>query len=214
MRNYKYLFWDFDGTLVNSFEGCSFAFGKVFEHYGLNIPKEDRKKYIGPPLKDTFTDMFGESEEEKATALYREFYINQGGQNMCKLFDGVEKMLNTVKNFGYKMFVATSKREDVAKEMLAKFGIIDCFDDVFGTVEEEGRIDKKDILQYAIDCSKGQKDECLMIGDSIYDVRAAKSVGIDCIACEYGFGNLEDMQKLGIVGSVKNPLDFCVALKK
>ncbi|HRF36230.1 MAG TPA: HAD hydrolase-like protein, partial [Clostridia bacterium] len=78
MRDYKCLFWDFDGTIVDSFEGCSFAFGKVFEHFGLNIPPEERKQYIGPPLKDTFTKMFGEEREPFARELYREYYINQG----------------------------------------------------------------------------------------------------------------------------------------
>lgn len=205
MRKYKCLFWDFDGTIVDSFEGCSFAFGKVFEHYGLNIPPEDRKQYIGPPLKDTFTEMFGEAVEPDARELYREYYINQGGQNMCKLFDGMDNVLNKIKSFGYKMYIATSKREDIAAEMLNEFGVLKCFDGVFGTVESEGRVDKKDILAYAVKCSGAKLNDCLMIGDSIYDARAAKEVGIDCLAVAYGFGNVENMSKIGTILTLDTP---------
>ncbi|MDE6565616.1 MAG: HAD hydrolase-like protein [Clostridia bacterium] len=214
MRDYKYLFWDFDGTIVDSFEGCSFAFGKVFEHFGVNIPPENRKLYIGPPLKVTFTDMFGEENEPFARELYREYYINQGGQNMCKLFDEMPKILSTVKNFGYKMYIATSKREDIASCMLDEFGVRDCFDGVFGTVEKEGRIDKKDILEYAVKMSGGNKNDCLMIGDSIYDAMAAKQVGLDCLAVGYGFGNVEDMSKIGTILCINEPIDLISVLKK
>ena len=214
MRNYKYLFWDFDGTIVDSFEGCSFAFGKVFEHFGLNIPPEDRKQYIGPPLKVTFTKMLGEEQEPFARELYREYYINQGGQNMCKLFDGMDNILMTIKSYGYKMYIATSKREDIASEMLKEFGIRDYFDDVFGTVESAGRIDKKDILEYAVKMSGGKKEDCLMIGDSIYDAMAAKQVGLDCLAVAYGFGNVKDMSKIGTILSVEQPIDLVEKFKK
>lgn len=205
MRNYRYLFWDFDGTIADSFEGCSFAFGKVFEHFGVNIPPEERKKYIGPPLKETFTEMFGADVEPEARELYREYYINQGGQDMCKLFDGMEKVLRDIKSFGYKMFVATSKREDIASKMLTNFGVRDCFDQVFGTVESEGRIEKKDILAYAVKMSRSKLEDCLMIGDSIYDAIAAREVGIDCLAVAYGFGNVENMSKIGTILSVDTP---------
>ncbi len=214
MREYKYLFWDFDGTIVDSFEGCSFAFGKVFEHFGVNIPPEDRKQYIGPPLKVTFTDMFGADKEPFARELYREYYINQGGQNMCKLFEDMPQILNTIKSFGYKMFIATSKREDIASEMLKEFGVRDCFDGVFGTVESEGRIDKKDILEYAVRISGGKKHDCLMIGDSIYDAMAAKQVGIDCLAVAYGFGNVENMSKIGTILCVQKPVNLIDVFKK
>lgn len=214
MRNYKYLFWDFDGTIVDSFEGCSFAFGKVFEHFGVSVPLEDRKKYIGPPLKETFTEMFGAESEPFARELYREFYINQGGQKMCKLFDGMENILKTIKGFGYKMYIATSKREDIASEMLEEFGVREYFDGVFGTVESEGRIDKKDILAYAVKMSGGEINDCLMIGDSVYDANAAIEVGMDCLAVAYGFGNVENMSKIGTILTVSTPNGLIEAFKK
>lgn len=213
MRDYKYLFWDFDGTIVDSFEGCSFAFGKVFEHFGVDIAPEDRRPFIGPPLKVTFTELFGEQNEPFARELYREYYIGHGGQDMCKLFAGMDKVLRQIKARGYKMYIATSKREDIAAEMLQKFGVRDCFDGVFGTVESAGRVDKKDILAYAVSSAGADKAQSLMIGDSVYDCMAASQVGIDCLAVEYGFGNVENMSKIGIIASVATPSDLAKWLK-
>ena len=53
-----------------------------------------------------------------------------------------------------------------------------------------------------------------MIGDSIYDAMAAKQVGIDCLAVAYGFGNVENMSKIGTILCVQKPVDLIDVFKK
>ncbi len=62
--------------------------------------------------------------------------------------------------------------------------------------------------------SGGKKEDCLMIGDSIYDAMAAKQVGLDCLAVAYGFGNVKDMSKIGTILSVEQPIDLVETFKK
>ena len=54
MGKYKYLFYDFDGTIANTYEGVAEAMEMVFKAYNLNVDKALYPKYIGPPINDTF----------------------------------------------------------------------------------------------------------------------------------------------------------------
>ena len=69
-------------------------------------------------------------------------------------------------------------------------------------------------MEYAVQISGGNKNDCLMIGDSIYDAMAAKQVGVDCLAVAYGFGNVENMSKIGTILCVQKPVDLIDVFKK
>ena len=77
-KKYKYLFFDMDGTISNSYPGIADALDAAFEHYGLDIDRSSYRKYIGPPLSDTFRDLLGEDRAYDAVAWFREYYINNG----------------------------------------------------------------------------------------------------------------------------------------
>lgn len=106
------------------------------------------------------------------------------------------------------MFVATSKREDAAIDVLTSFGIIDLFERVFGANESIGIIEKEDVLAKAFNEYDLDKSRCLMIGDTMYDVRGAQILDIDCMAALYGFGDNDELLSSDIVGSVDNVADI------
>ena len=205
---YKYLFWDLDGTLIDSFLGCKNSFMKVFEYFGLDISGEECRKYIGPPLRTTFLKLLNSEEKmKKAVEIYRDWYLPYG-QWESKLFDGIVDVLKILKAKGFKMYVATSKGERSAIEILEKYGAIGYFDRVFGADYSLGRVEKEDVLHYAFNESKAVKDNSLMIGDSVYDAIGAKILGIDCLAVSYGFGDINEMKEKGIVYVANTPIDI------
>ena len=198
MREYKNLFWDLDGTILNSLPGCSVAFASVFNHYGLDIPNVNYANYIGPPLITTFLKLLGDVDmANEAVELYRVPYKNSGLTD--QLFDGICDVLTAIRAKGYYMCIATSKGQATAIQILESLGVAHLFDDICGANYDEGRIEKEQVLEYAIARSGADKSSALMIGDSVYDVRGAKYVGIDCLACVYGFGDIVEMRAEGIV---------------
>ena len=54
MGKYKYLFYDFDGTISNTYEGVAEVLKATFDHYGLDVDPSMYRKYIGPPISETF----------------------------------------------------------------------------------------------------------------------------------------------------------------
>ena len=78
---FQYCLFDLDGTLTDSREGITKSAQYALQHFGIEEP--DLKKlepFIGPPLKDSFMEFYGFSEEQakKAIAVYRERFAPVG----------------------------------------------------------------------------------------------------------------------------------------
>ncbi|WP_081675284.1 HAD family hydrolase [Butyrivibrio sp. LC3010] len=66
--------------------------------------------------------------------------------------------------------------------------------------------DKKRLIEIAIEKYGLDKSECVMIGDTAYDIKGAVGAGVDSIAVTYGYGNPIEMMRSGA--------DFMVDLAK
>lgn len=195
MKKYKNLFIDYDGTMFNSYEGCKNAFTYAFNKYNLPLPQEGFYRYIGPTLKDTFSKLLNDEEDVAgAVEAYREFYLAKGKTQSIP-FDGIAELLRDLHVFGYRLYVATGKLESVARESVELFGLLPYFDNVFGADQSVNRLEKGQVLEYALHKAGVRAEESLMIGDSILDVIGAKYVNMDCVAVLYGFGNSDELQK-------------------
>lgn len=205
---YKVLFWDLDGTITDSLLGVANALDRVFDYFNIEIDRNEYRKFVGPPLRTSFPPYFGVGERlETALQIFREYYVTQGLFEVS-LFDGVKDTLIALKERGYRLFVATSKGEDTAKRLLDKLELLDCFEKVFGANDRIGIREKEDVLNKAFNEYTFNKEECLMIGDTMYDVRGAEYIGIDCLAVLYGFGDSDELLASNIIGSVDNVQDL------
>lgn len=71
-EKYKFIFWDMDGTLANTYEGVTNCVKYAMEPYGIHLEgEEELRKFIGPPLRFSFTTYCGLSEEEAEKAIVR-----------------------------------------------------------------------------------------------------------------------------------------------
>ena len=108
--------------------------------------------------------------------------------------------------------MATYKREDYAIDLMKHFGLDKYFDTICGA-DNDNRLTKTDILQSCIKNLTKEKEEVVLIGDSIHDGKAAKETGIDFIGVTYGFGfkSKDDMKEYNPVlcaESVQDIIDF------
>ena len=193
---FDYIFFDLDGTIVNSKEGVTTSVSYSLEK--LNAPalnEETLEKFIGPPLVDSYIKYCGFDRNKALDAInkYREYYSVTGIYKF-KLYDGIREMLLSLKENGKKVYIATSKPEIYAKKILEKANIIDLFDDVFGATFDSSRVKKQDVLKYAFS-SLGLNDfsKTVLVGDTVFDVLGAKEVGISSLAVTYGYENEQSL---------------------
>jgi len=78
---YKYILFDLDGTLLNTYPGVSNAVKYTLDYYKMPVPEEKTlRKFLGPPLGESLRDVAGIDENEIPAAIkkFREYYIEKG----------------------------------------------------------------------------------------------------------------------------------------
>lgn len=208
MKKYKYLLFDLDGTITDSFESVANCFIHALKYFGIEVKNiSELKPALGPPLKDSFMNIFNLSEEEANLAVtkYRERYeIYNTIEN--KLYDNIKDVLIGLKKSGYKLILATSKPERYANKILRYFDIDKCFYDVSGATFDKTRNEKIDILKHLLLKNNiTDYENAVMIGDRKYDLEAAAELGIDAIGVLYGYGDFEELSKYKNVFLAQSP---------
>ena len=204
---YQSVIFDLDGTLSDNSEGIMKGVRYAMEHFKvLDIPDETLRKFIGPPLHDTFSSIFGLSHEDadRAVALYREYYRPTGiFQN--RLYAGIVHMLSTLKNNGTKLYVCTSKPQEMTDRILNYFGITDMFEQVIGASLDRSMNSKAALLARLVETAQPPMP-AVMVGDTRFDIEGAAACHLPAIAVEWGFGEPEELS--GAVCRVSSPMEL------
>lgn len=205
----KYIiFFDLDGTLTDSGEGITKCVIHALKKQDLPIPDSSTlRRFIGPPLIDSFQTLTGMNPEQAAQAVidYRERYAAIGlFENHA--YTGVTDMLAALKSAGKQLFIVTSKPEVYAIRIAERFGFMPYLDGIYGATLD-GRINTKDaVVRLALEqTGHPSPADIEMVGDRLHDVEGARKYGIDCTYVLYGFGSREEAEAhhaAHIVGTV------------
>ena len=195
----KAIFFDLDGTLTDSGEGIINCAELALRHFGLPVPaREEMRVFVGPPLDETFIK-FGvpANQTDEAIAVFRSRYTTVGKfENFS--YPGIREALQTLKAQGHRLFVATSKPEILANEVLDHFGLSAFFEKIVGATLDGSRSHKADVITYLLSLT-GDVGQTLMVGDTVYDVIGAAAHGIPTVGVSWGYGKAADMEKAGAI---------------
>lgn len=187
---YQAVFFDLDGTLIDTSEGVMRAIDSITEAYGLHpLSTAEKKSFIGPPIQVSFQQQYGLAKEHawEIATRWREVYKDEY-LLFARPYDGIYDLLSFCRENGIKTGVATNKREDYTKKLLEHFGFTPLFDWIAGT-DFEGKLKKADLIRLCMEktgVSDGEK--CLMVGDTEGDWKAAMQAGVQFLGVTYGFG--------------------------
>ena len=195
----KVILFDLDGTLTDSGEGITKCVKLALDHFGIPVESLDSLRYfVGPPLRDSFVKA-GVPEErvEEAIAVYRSRYTTVGlFENIP--YPGIRELLETLSSLGYRLFVATSKPEEMAVRILHKFDLHRYFEEICGATLDKSRDSKSAVIAYLLE-SAGNTRNVIMVGDTAYDVIGAAEHGIPTVGVSWGYGKVEEMMASGAV---------------
>ena len=124
------------------------------------------------------------------------------------VYEGLAETLESLKNEGYILAVATSKPEEYAKRIADKFDFAKYFAGIYGATMDGSLIRKADVIRYALDnlgVERENYDQVVMVGDRNNDIYGAKENGIQVIGVLYGYGDLAELQSAGADYIAKMP---------
>ena len=205
----KHILFDLDGTIVKSDLGITKGVQKSLEHFGINEKLEDLKKFVGPPMVESYTNFYGFSlkQYEEALDVFHDYYRSVGIFE-CELYEGIEEMLDSLSK-EYKLYVATSKPEREAKRVIEHFGLDKYFTFVGGSDGDFNtkRATKTAVIEYVLETNKiMDRGFAIMVGDKSHDIVGAGNAGLKSIGVLYGYGSLEEFEGANYI--VKNVEDL------
>ena len=205
----KHILFDLDGTIVRSDLGITKGVQKSLEHFGIYEELDDLKKFVGPPMVESYTNFYGFSLEQYKEALdvFHDYYRSVGIFE-CELYDGIEEMLNSLSK-EYKLYVATSKPEREAKRVIEHFGLDKYFTFVGGSDGDFNtkRDTKTAVIEYVLETNKiMDRGFAIMVGDKSHDIVGAGNAGLKSVGVLYGYGDLEEFEGANYI--VKNVEDL------
>lgn len=209
--HYKTILFDLDGTITDSGEGIIHSVAYALKKMNLRIPNQtELYSFIGPPLSESFKQLchLDDIKTNRAVDYYREYYQKEG-MFENHVYEGIPELLTTLKKANCNLYIATSKPEIYAKQILEHFNLSNYFEGIYGASLDGERSKKGDVIRYALKEAKiTHLKETLMIGDRSHDITGAKENKLVSIGVLYGFGDQAELKKAGADYIAVTPKDI------
>ncbi len=213
---YDLIIFDLDGTLTDSKLGITRSVQHALAHCGIVVDNlDDLTHFIGPPLRDSFTEAFGFDDAQilTATQVFRERYDTVGLLEN-EAFPLTADLLRAASGTGATLVVASTKREPNVHRILQHFGLEHHFTVMGGASPDQAVHTKADViarvlaeLPVPIDPSR-----TIMIGDREHDILGARHHGIETISVRYGYARPGELEAAGPLAIAETMEDLAVIL--
>ena len=213
---YKNIMFDLDGTVTDSGRAITSSVAYALEGFGItDQPMEKLKTFIGPSLYDSFEREYGMQGEDcdRAVSRYRYIYEKERMYDV-DIYEGIPELLKDLKNQDIRAFLVTSKPLRFSEMIMKKIGLAAFFEGIIAPELSDHSSDKKRLIERAIGEYGLKKSECIMIGDTEYDIKGAVDAGVASIAVTYGYGDISSLKSAGatyIADSVKEISNYMKA---
>ncbi|ABK89477.1 HAD family hydrolase [Francisella tularensis subsp. novicida] len=201
----KNIFFDLDGTLVNTVGDLTVATNNMRKHFGLNPVSEDvLANIIGKGYPTTVRKVLAldfddkdyiESIADEGVKIVSQTYKTLNSAN-SKVYPNVFKTLDFLKQQNIKMAVVTNKHEEDAIQSLTHLGLVDYFEVIVGGDTTTSYKPYPEPLLFAMNKLNAKPEESLMVGDSINDFLCAQGANIKIVIVSYGYHNGIDLKSL------------------
>ncbi|MBP2620252.1 HAD hydrolase-like protein [Streptococcus panodentis] len=206
MVHFKYIFFDLDGTLVDSSQGIKESFHYAFKKLNQETPDDKiLRSFMGPPLEVSFASVLKADQVAAAIHHYRSFYKEKGIYGV-RLYEGIPELLSRLNEAGCQIFVTTSKNEPTAHDLLSNLGIDRQFEQIFGALPDS--FHKADVLRRALKTIKAAPEEAVIVGDTKFDIIGGKEVDLSTVGVLWGFGSQTELIEYGADKLVDSPQEL------
>jgi len=196
MEHIDAIFFDLDGTLVDSREDIVTAVNYTLEEAG--VPKKSNEEiisYIGTGVEDLIVKSLGQEYKlfvDRCVEIFTD-YFGKHYADKNKLYPHVKEVLELYRQ--KKLSIVTNRRTELTEGTLEKFGIKQYFQKIIGGDDDNCLKPSACPIEKALSEVVSGDEKSLMVGDMDLDVKAGKEAGIYTCAVTYGIGDKADLEK-------------------
>ena len=197
--------FDLDGTLSDSQRAIVSTFQEVAARHDVALASARVVELIGLPLEVMFSRLMPGRDTPALVAAYRGAYLRHDAEH-TRLFEGVPGVLDRLQASGWRLAVATSKRQSGAEASVTRLGIRERFSLVTGDVPERRSKPHPDMLQHVLSTLRVEPSQAVMIGDTTFDLQMAQAAGVAAIGVSWGMHGPERLAPYGPVAQTPEAL--------
>ena len=195
-----HLFFDLDGTLTDPCVGITRCIEHAMFQMGQALPVgTDLRRFIGPPLQDTFRTLLDTDESKpvaEAVKHYRDRF-SRVGMYENEVYPPIPGELTILADRGYTLWVVTSKPHVFAEKIIAHFGLSARFAGIHGSELDGTNTDKRDLIAHVLRAESIGPADAWMIGDRGHDVRGGVANRVRTAGVLWGYGSREELVEAG-----------------
>src|SRR5437764_11672962 len=188
--------FDVDGTLVDTNYLHVVAWWQAFRSQGHQVAMTDLHRTVGQGSDQFVSSILGRDDEKVADA-HSDFYGQWKHQLMA--FPGAADVLRMTKKAGLSVVLATSASEAEAEHLTAAIDADDAIDVVTTKDDVDASKPDPDIVRTALDKAGLSADDAIFVGDTVWDVEAARKSGLDCVCVLTGGISEQELRDAGAV---------------
>jgi phosphoglycolate phosphatase len=209
MIRYQCIIFDWDGTVMDSANKIVNTMQIAARMSNITVPSYAEVAHIiGISLKPAIAQLFGlvdEAKIDEITANYKTAFIEHD-QTPCPLFAGAQELLSHLHPHT-RLAVATGKARRGLQRAWDNSATGHYFIDSCCADEAKSK-PHPDMLEQILARQGLSAKQCLMVGDTSYDMQMAKAIGMDRIGVNYGVHSVEQIQVHQPLAIIERPLDL------
>ncbi len=196
---YKYIVWDWNGTIIDDVALSVKIFNAMCDSYGLeNITLEEYRRSFRIPVAGFYEERGFDFSKINLKTI-GEFYIEQYNKLRfdCSLHSDILNVMETMKSNGVGQSILSAYEHNNLCDCVSYFGLNKYMDNVFGleNVLAGSKEMRAKALIKRIDIDP---KSVLMVGDTTHDKDAADAMGADCVFVSKGHNDKDRLLELGV----------------
>jgi HAD superfamily hydrolase (TIGR01509 family) len=197
--------FDIDGTLVDNSYLHTLAWARAFAEAGHTVRMAAIHRLIGMGSDMLVEELVGEGADGLSDGHSKHLEAFEGDM---QAFPRAAELLEEVAGRGVRVVLATSAKPNEIEDRLAMIGAGEAVAHVTHSGEVDASKPDPDIFRTAMDATGLQPDDCVAVGDSVWDVRAAAAAGVACVAVESGGVSAAELREAGAVAVYRDVADL------
>ena len=207
---------DIDGTLVDTNYQHAIAWYRAFRGHGIVLPVWRIHRHLGMGGDQVVTALTDEATEERLGDELREsekeLYLELIEE--VEPMDGARRLLEELRDRGHTVILASSAKEDEVEHYLDLLDARELADAWTTSADVKATKPEPDLVKAALARADAEPGEAVMVGDTPWDVHAARGAGVETIAVLTGGFAIEELRESGAVEVFESVADLCAELQR